>query len=211
VPVATLLESAFARPASTTARLCAAAALGALLAVGYALDAGTSHAESWQLAARYTARLSFMIFLLVFVLRSWNSLAPSVLSRRLLRRRRSLGLAFATAHTVHLAALTTFFAVKGTRPEPITVVVGGGAYLTLYAMAATSTDAAVRRLGRNWRRLHTFGVYYLWFVFAFTYGTRTLERGTWYAPFFALAIAALGLRLVARRVREQRPIAIAVR
>lgn len=91
--------------------------------------------------------------------------------------------------------------MKGTPPDPITAVVGGGAYLTLYAMAATSTDAAVRRLGRNWRRLHTFGVYYLWFVFAFTYGTRTFERGSWYAPFFATAIAALGLRLVARRKR----------
>jgi len=203
VPVATLPESALAHPTSTTARLCAGAALGALLAVGYALYGGASPAESWQLAARYTARFSFMVFLLVFVAGSWNTLAPSTLSRTLQRQRRPLGLAFATAHTVHLAALATFFAVKGTRPDPVTVVVGGGAYLTLYAMAATSSDAAVRRLGRNWRRLHTFGVYYLWFVFAFTYGTRTLERGAWYAPFFAAALAALGLRLVARRARRQ--------
>ncbi len=208
MPVATLPESALAQPVSTTGRLCVAAALGALLAIGYALYGGTSAAQSWQLAARYTARFSFTIFLLVFLARPWNVLAPSTLSRTLLLRRRSLGLAFATAHTVHLAALTTFFVVKGTPPDPITAVVGGGAYLTLYAMAATSTDAAVRRLGRNWRRLHTFGVYYLWFVFAFTYGTRTLERGSWYAPFFATAIAALGLRLVARRKRR---LAIAAR
>jgi methionine sulfoxide reductase heme-binding subunit len=202
VPVATLPESALAHPVSTTGRLCAATALGALLAVGYAQYGGASPAESWQLAARYTARFSFMVFLLVFLARPWNSLAPSTLSRTLLLRRRSLGLAFATAHSVHLAALTTFFVVKGTRPAPITVIVGGGAYLTLYAMAATSSDAAVRLLGRNWRRLHTFGVYYLWFVFAFTYGARTFERGSWYAPFFATAIAALGLRLVARRKRR---------
>ena len=136
-----------------------------------------------------------------------------MLSRTLLRRRRSLGLACATAHTVHLAALTTFFAVKGTRPDPVPLVVGGGAYLTLYAMAATSTDAAVRRLGRNWRRLHTFGVYYLWFVFAVTYGLRTLERGSGYAPFFAAALFALGLRFLARRPRARRkePIAAAAR
>jgi methionine sulfoxide reductase heme-binding subunit len=202
VPVAALPESALTRPVSTTGRLCAFAGLGALLVVGYALHGGASAAESWQLAARYTARFSFMVFLLVFLARPWNSLASSTLSRTLLLRRRSLGLAFATAHTVHLAALTTFFAVKGARPDPITAIVGGGAYLTLYAMAATSTDTAVRRLGRNWRRLHAFGVYYLWFVFAFTYGVRTLERGSWYAPFFATAIAALALRLVARRKRR---------
>ena len=187
-----------------TARLCTAAALGALLAVGFALWGGASTAESWQLAARYTARFSFMLFLPVFAARSWNALAPSTLSRALVRQRRSRGLDFATAHTVLLAALATFFAVKGAWPDPVTLVVGGGAYLTLYAMAATSTDAAVRRLGCNWRRLHTFGVYYLWFVFAFTYGARTLERGLGYAPFLAAASAALGLRLVARRLRPPR-------
>ncbi len=44
----------------------------------------------------------------------------------------------------------------------------------LYAMALTSTDGWQRRLGKWWRRLHSVGIYYLWFIFTASYAGRAL-------------------------------------
>jgi methionine sulfoxide reductase heme-binding subunit len=191
-----------ANSASTIVGFCAAAALGAALATLYGHSAASAPDERWQLAARYTARFSFSIFLPVFVASAWNRLAPGRVSRFLVRRRRALGLAFATAHTVHLAALVAYNVVAGKRPDAATLAVGGGAYLLIFAMAATSNDVSVRRLGRNWLRLHKLGVYWIWFVFTFSYAGRTFGGKPEFAPWFAAAVAALVLRIAAARTRR---------
>jgi DMSO/TMAO reductase YedYZ heme-binding membrane subunit len=105
---------------------------------------------------------------------------------------------------VHLAALVTYNVVAGKRPDVVTLVAGGGAYLVMFAMVATSNDASVRRLGRNWLRLHALGVYWLWFVFAFSYAGRTFGGNPGFAPLFAAAVAALALRIAAARARRPR-------
>ncbi len=60
-------------------------------------------------------------------------------------------------------------------PEPLdmaTVIVGGGAYVAMFAKWASSSDATIRWLGQNrWRQLHKFGLHYLAFVFVFTYSS----------------------------------------
>jgi DMSO/TMAO reductase YedYZ heme-binding membrane subunit len=173
-----------------------------MLAALYGYSSGSAPDERWQLAARYTARFAFSIFLPVFVASAWNRLAPGRVSRFLVRRRRALGLAFATAHTVHLVALVAYNVVAGTRPDAPTIAVGGGAYLLMFAMAATSNDASVRRLGRNWLRLHKLGVYWLWFVFTFSYAGRTFGGKPGFAPWLAAAVAALALRIAAARTRR---------
>ncbi len=194
-----------ARPtASTIPAFCAAAASGATLVALLGYSMGAAQGEGWLLAARYTARLSFPLFLLVFIASSWNRLAPSRVSRFLVRRRRALGLAFATAHTIHLAALITNNVVAGNRPNAVSLIGGGGAYLMMFAMVATSNDAAVRRLGRNWLRLHKLGVYWIWFVFTFSYAGRSFGDKPEFAPYFGLALAALGLRIAASRTRRSR-------
>ena len=192
------------RPASPVVAFCAAAALGATLAALYGHATASAPDERWRLAARYTARFSFSIFLPVFVASAWNRLAPGRVSRFLVRRRRALGLAFATAHTVHLGALVAYNVVAGTRPDVATLVGGGGAYLVMFAMAATSNDASVRLLGRNWLRLHALGVYWLWFVFAFSYAGRSFGGNLAFAPLFAAAVGALALRIAAARSRRPR-------
>ncbi|MGO4222020.1 protein-methionine-sulfoxide reductase heme-binding subunit MsrQ [Lysobacter sp. TAF61] len=78
----------------------------------------------------------------------------------LLRFRRMLGLyAFAYA-TLHLSAYlvldlrgywATIFSEIVKRPY---ITVGFAAWLLLLPLAITSTQAAIRRLGRNWARLH---------------------------------------------------------
>jgi DMSO/TMAO reductase YedYZ heme-binding membrane subunit len=121
-----------------------------------------------------------------------------------MRRRRSLGLAFATAHFIHLGALTTFQFTKQTAPDAITLVFGGGAFVALAALVATSNDAAVRRLGKHWRQLHWVGVQWLWFIFAFSYFGRVAAGQLGFLPLFGASLAVLGLRIAAWR-RHGRP------
>ena len=192
-----------ARPGpGTIAVACAAAALGASIAIAVGHALADVPLEQWRLSARYTARFSFPILLVTFVASSWHRLAPSAASRFVLLRRRALGLAFATAHTIHLGALVTVNVLAGEVPKPVTLIAGGGAYLVMFAMVLTSNDAAVRRLGRNWVRLHKLGIYWLWFVFTFSYGGRAFGDKPEFLPFFLLLVAGLGLRIAAARVKR---------
>jgi DMSO/TMAO reductase YedYZ heme-binding membrane subunit len=79
----------------------------------------------------------------------------------------------------------------------VALAFGGLGYVLLAAMVATSNDAAVARLGvRRWRRLHLFGLYYLWFIFAYTFLGSVLEGQPRAAP--AAFVALFALALVAR-------------
>jgi methionine sulfoxide reductase heme-binding subunit len=181
---------------------------GALLAALLGLSLGGSLDERWRLAARYTARFSFPLFLLAFTAGAWARLVPGEVTRALLRSRRGLGLGFATAHTVHLGALTAYSVLAGISPRPVALAAGGGAYLLMFAMAATSNDRAARRLGRAWSRLHTIGAWWLWSVFVLTYAGRIAGGSLFLVAQLALALAALGLRVAARRAR---PLAVPAR
>jgi len=196
------------RRSSNVARLVGLALAGALAAVGLGFALGATREEQWLLATRYTARFSFPVFLLAFTASSWARLVPGKRTRALVRVRRGLGLGFATAHTVHLAALAIYNAVVANVPSLTTLAGGGVAYLAMYAMAATSNDWSVRRLGRNWKRLHTFGAYWIWGIFTFSYGSRVASGMVFFLPELALALAALSLRIATRR-RATRASAVA--
>jgi len=197
--------AAVSRPRVTGACILAAAALAAgAAALGLAL--GANEEEGWRLAARYTARTGFLLFFIpVFAASAWHRLAPGAASRWLMRNRRGMGLGFAASHTVHLVALTAFNVVAGSVPDLPTLVVGGGAYGMMYAMAATSNDGAVRKLGaRGWQRLHKVGIYWLWFVFTFSYFGRVAEGRYAFLPLLGLALVAFGLRIASWRARRAR-------
>jgi sulfoxide reductase heme-binding subunit YedZ len=152
--------------------------------------------ETWQLWARYTARFSFFLFLAVYLASPLYQLTQNKATTWLRQNRRNAGISFGVAHIIHLAALLIFL-ILSQRPTSLeTLIVGGGAYVAMFAMLATSTDGAIRRLGTtHWRRLHKFGVHYLAFVFAVTY---TGGVGTPDAKPMALIIliwAAIVLRL----------------
>jgi len=179
---------------------CVTAALaGALLAIALGFALGATREERWLFATRYTARFSFPIFLAAFTASSWKRLFPGEFTRSLVRARRGIGLGFATAHTVHLGALTAYNGIAGQVPSVVTLAGGGLAYFAMFAMAATSNDASVRALGRNWLRLHTFGAYWLWFIFFQSYATRVARGMGFFVPELALALGAIGLRFAARR------------
>lgn len=198
---------------------------GRSLVVGAALAAvamlgGAAFAAGWseagvRIVVRATAKVGIVLFALAFSASSLRVFWRSGASAWLLRNRRYVGLSFAVFHFLHLAALATLAVAF---PEPflgelnaVTLIGGGLAYALLLAMVVTSTDAAVRRLGRrSWKRLHTLGSWTIWVIFVQSYVPRAILEGPIYIPFAALPFAVLGLRVArALRARDERAAAVA--
>lgn len=176
-----------------------------LAAVALGWWAGVTPAEEAKLAARWTARIALPLFLVAYLASSLLRRWPGDLTKALVRRRRQWGLGFALAHTIHLAALA--YNVLNYDPRSLPSLFPGGlAYVMIYIMALTSNDASVKALGKSWKRLHVFGIHYIWFIFTASYVTRifkpeTMATGLLFAP---VMFAALGLRLYARYGQRQR-------
>lgn len=68
-------------------------------------------------------------------------------------------------------------------------------------MALTSSDAAMKALGANWKRLHRTGIHVIWLVFTLAYAKRIPEADTMITGLVgtALCLLAAGLRLAAWR------------
>ena len=163
--------------------------------------------EGWRMVIRTTARTSLAFFLLAFIASSLRALWRTRGTAWLLANRRYLGVSFAASHALHLLAIVR---VSRLSPDfhfdPTTVIAGGLAYLFLAALTATSFDRTTAWLGaRRWKVLHKTGMYYLWFVFAATYGPRAAGEPSSYGAFVLLLATALGLRVAAgvRRTRYE--------
>ena len=174
-----------------------------MVAVVVALLAGDDDAARAGLAARWTARAALPLFLVAFLAGTLARRWPGPGTRALLRRRRQWGLGFALAHTIHLVALGINVIVYAPGRTWQSLIGGGLAYAVLYVMAFTSTDGWQRRLGKWWHRLHLFGIYYLWFIFAASYSGRAFGddpgKRVVGIVFTAILVAALALRLWPRR------------
>jgi DMSO/TMAO reductase YedYZ heme-binding membrane subunit len=189
-----------ARPFRLTAPLALAGIALALCVAAWFVATTPTDALGWQLAARYTARTSFALFLIVYLIAPVATIMPEFASG-LKGLRRGLGLAFAGAHFVHLGALVTYFQVSGDTPKLSTLIGGGLAFVLIGLMAITANDAAIRKLGAaNWRRLHLFALHYVWLIFVITYAGRVARSPDMpeYVALLALALAALVVRLAAR-------------
>ncbi len=179
-----------------TGLLLGAGIAGAALVVAAQLALHGTGAEGWQMATRYTARFSVWFFLAAFLAGPLARVFPGEATRALLRERRGVGLAFFGAHTVHLVALSTLIAMGG-RAGIVTILGGGLGYALIFAMAATSNDWSVTRLGaKNWKLLHTIGIYYIWAIFANSYAGRALEPDA--APVHLLLAGAVVAALLFR-------------
>lgn len=70
------------------------------------------------------------------------------------------------------------------------------AYVLFWNTAATSNNFSMRRLGRWWKRLHTFGMHYIWLIFAQSrVGGAFDDPG--YGLFVMVSFGGLGLRILA--------------
>ena len=187
-----------ARAISTPAiiGLAALAALG-VVAYGYA-EFGGWNAEGAGAAARYTARFSFPVFVAAWSASALATLWPGGWRSVMLRRRRAIGLSFAAAHFVHLAALLVVLFVFAAQPSAKTIYGGGATYVLIAAMALTSNDWSVRKLGpRNWKMLHTIGGLAIAIVFTVSYLGRLDEKAWLAIPALTLLGSAALVKLLA--------------
>ncbi len=151
--------------------------------------AGTEEAGV-RMLIRATARSSALLFLVAFLARPLRQLWRSDATTFALRNRRYFGVSMAVSHLIHGSAIVWLFTAfpSAYQTNAITLVGGGLGFVFIAAMAATSSDAALRKLGRaRWTLLHRTGIWYVWFIFAFTFPPDP-SRG-WDAT-HAIAVAA---------------------
>ncbi len=152
----------------------------------------SSDLSAWQLWTRYTARISFPLFLAAYAARPLHMILRQPWTAWLRKNRRNIGLSFALLHIIHLAALVGFFVTSGEPVSLVTIIGGGLGYLLIVVMALTSSDAMIKKLGPIvWQRLHLVGMHCLAFIFFQSYLGRALEPGN--LIFVTHVVAILGI------------------
>ncbi|MEX5339328.1 ferric reductase-like transmembrane domain-containing protein [Pseudomonas sp. I2] len=189
-------------------RLFAALAGLTLLMTAVVLAAHPLGSDGLRSAIRATARSSFALFLLAFLASSLVTLLPGTSSRRLLRERRYLGLAFAFSHSVHAVLIYLYarqypelFWAGRTVTSSLPGTVG---YLFLLLLTLTSFRAPIRLLGAGpWKALHSTGSWALAAVFCLSFYKR-IPMGGGYPLAFALMFAAIALKFTAKLAQRKR-------
>ncbi len=152
-----------------------AARIGSVIAIdlAVALAAFTGFddtVQSWQAGARYTGRISLVIFTLMLVDNTW----PQLRSARVLGERPFSLLAF--HHAIHLGFLLTYL-VLADRVPPIVRLLGGMlGYAMVFVMPVLHTRWQRGALSaRAWRGSRVVYFSYLWFVMLMTYVARVFS------------------------------------
>ena len=178
--------------------------MGAAFAMAPGLTDADILAEHIGYMLRVTARLAFGLLLIAYIARPLTELLRS--PNAVLRHRRYLGLAVALVMTVHFAYVCAYLITSGENLDWLTGVFGGAAFVLLWLMAATSSNAARFKLGVAWHRLHGFGMHYVWLIFMQTFvGVALTTDSSWALAMSALGMVALSVRLaawVAQRFRR---------
>ena len=158
-------------------------------------------AELLPTVNRWLVRAGLPLFWLAFGASSFARLWPGPFTRRLVRERRGIGIAWATIHLTHaLAIMASWRGEEGGVPAFGEVAIGGLGFVFTAAMLLTSSDAAQRALGRGWSRLHRTGIWYLAFIYTASYSGNLAEEPTpWKAIALATMLGLVGLRFVAWR------------
>ena len=177
--------------------LATSVSLALLLVIGL----GTRSGERVGLALRATARWSFLWFWLASTGGALFALFGSRF-QALAQRARDFGLAFASAHLVHIG-LAGFLLIALAVPFPRSKLIFfsiGAFWVYLLAFLSIKRVAAHVEL-RTLRIVRIIGVEYITLVFIFDFYQRPFEGGIAnliiYLPLLAIAIAAPFLRLAA--------------
>ena len=158
---------------------------------------------SFLIAIRFTARSSCILFLLAFCASSLRKFSSTPLTNWLLGNRRYLGLSMAISHGFHAVAIAGVAIL--TSENMVRDNHGGNlGYVFIILMTITSFKRPAAILGRrNWRIVHTVGMYYLWLSFTYSFSLRLNESWSIYLPFVAALICALILRWIPAKKRLQ--------
>lgn len=158
---------------------------------------------SFRIAIRFTARSSCILFLLAFCASSLRKFGSSPLTIWLLSNRRYLGLSMAISHGFHaiaiagVAILTSENMMRDTHSATL-------GYIFIILMTITSFERPAAILGRrNWRILHTVGMYYLWLSFTYAFSQRINESWSIYFPIVTVLICSLIVRFIPNKKKLQ--------
>ena len=170
--------------------------------------------KSLGAALRVTARFSFLLV--------WFAYAGGALAglfgptfRPLARRGREFGLAFASAHLIHIGLVVWLYQVSIKPPvSEGTFIFFGIGILWTYLLALFSIQRLSQALGpKAWRIVRTIGLEYIAFAFFVDFIRNPLHGGVKsvieYLPFSLLAVMGYMLRIaaIARRLGGTRVVA----
>jgi sulfoxide reductase heme-binding subunit YedZ len=160
----------------TLVQFLASTALVAAACVTYLAMAGWTD-DNIRLLLRLTARVAFVVLLLVFIARPLRELIKTPLTLALRKNRKQVGVTFAAIHTVHMALIVYRaqqvpdfeFSLASNLPGMIT-------YVVIYLMLITSFSGPARAIGPNaWRILHKTGLFLITAVFAQTQLPKSMD------------------------------------
>lgn len=186
---------------ATDTRSCMALAFASALSIALCvvlIVGGTERGIDDALKA--TGRLSFVLF--------WPAYAGNAMTAvfgpafgRLKREARNFGLAFASAHIVHLG-LVAWLCYIGAAPPIASFAFFGVAVIWTYLLALASVQRLQVAIGRQgWRLIRFFGANYIALAFAADFLRVRPDAGpvyvVGYLPFAVLAIAGPALRICA--------------
>jgi hypothetical protein len=159
-------------------------------------------------ALRVTARVSYVFFWPAYTAGAITSLFGPAF-KPLAKRGREFGVAFASAHLIHVCLVVWLYRISARPPvsEQAFVFFGIGIIWT-YVLTVFSIGCLSRLLGsRNWRLVRTVGLEYIAFAFAFDFIVPiggNFKHLVAYLPFETLAIAAWLLRISALILGQHR-------
>jgi hypothetical protein len=189
----------------TTASWMGAALLIALASAAIVLAIFGAGNRGTELALRVTARWSFLLFWLAYAGGAMAWLCGPRLGG-LARRGRELGLAFASAHLVHVGLVLWLFSGPGRG-----MVFFWAGILCTYLLALFSLPRLRDSLGpRLWRIVRTIAIEYIALVFAADFILDPLQAGGLgkyplsYLPFALMLVGGAGLRVAAFSDRKLR-------
>ena len=125
--------------------------------------------EALLFHTRYTARASFILFLLPFIARPLAQLINIPVTQWLVRNRRTLGLTFAICMAGHFVPTMILLAIEEETSDIVTITLGPIVYFAIALMALTSFEKYKRKIGRHWRLLHSTGNYLILSILVFSY------------------------------------------
>lgn len=169
--------------------------------------------QQYRYMIRISVRCAWPILLLAFVASSVRQLWPGAVSNWLLRNRKYVGLAFSAVMLWQVYFIVLLYAIAEEVFPPgigqwflYSDLLG---YTLLLAMSVTSFDRIKAKVKpRAWRNLHKTGIYYIWFIYFYTYAIGVVyprETGTLvYSLFFLSALAGGLLRFSAFLAKKRK-------
>jgi hypothetical protein len=173
-------------------------ALSTLLFLWFLYRYGFSE-EGLRRVIRWTARIDVFLFCMAFSASAAHLLIRNSFSFWWKMNRKFFGISFALLHLIHLAflgLLQLYFHPVFEQAAGISLMAGGLAYFFIVSMLLTSFPFFAKWISsENWRRLHTFGAYWIWLIFMTTTWKAIMEGMYKWIPTGVVLVLVLLLRL----------------